>query len=75
MNRTYQRGCAVGTNNLYTTPHIYYNGNDPNAATQWVQAVAQESAASGLYAVVDEFGNALDGMTMDPLGEALSSRL
>ncbi len=62
---------AVGTSNLYVTPHIYYNGTDPNAAAQYVQSEVQQAASNGLFAVIDEFGNALDGYTMDPQGNTV----
>jgi hypothetical protein len=66
-----QVAAAVGTNNLYVTPHIYYNGTDPNAANAYVQSEIATAAKSGMFAVVDEFGNALDGFTKDPLGDTV----
>ena len=59
---------AVGTSNLYVTPHVYYNGTDPNGAAGFVQAVITQAAQNGMYSIIDEFGNALDGFTLDPLG-------
>ena len=60
----------VGTTNLYMTPHVYYNGTDPNGAKAFVQGEIQGGLENGLYSVIDEFGNALDGYTMDPLGDS-----
>jgi hypothetical protein len=53
---------AVGTTNLYATPHIY--------GSPWQQAVIDGAKAVGLYSVIDEFGNAMDGFTIDPQGDA-----
>lgn len=54
---------AVGVTNIYATPHIY--------GSPWQQAVISGAANSGLFAVIDEFGNAMDGFTMDPQGQAV----
>lgn len=60
---------AVGTTNLYVTPHIYYDGTDPNGANSFVQGEISTAAQNGLFAVIDEFGNALDGFTKNPMGD------
>ena len=62
---------AVGTTNEYVTPHIYYNGTDPNGAMQYAQSEITGANQQGLYAAIDEFGNALDGVTMDPQGQSV----
>jgi hypothetical protein len=61
---------AVGTTNLYATPHIYYNGTDPNGAAQYVTGEINGAAAVGLFASIDEFGDGMDGWHEDPLGSA-----
>jgi hypothetical protein len=53
------------------TPHVYYSGTDPNGAVQYVQSDIQQAQALGLVAVIDEFGNAMDGVTLDPQGNAV----
>jgi hypothetical protein len=62
---------ALGTAGLFVTPHIYYNGTDPNGAADYVQSDLQQAKALGLWAVIDEFGNAMDGFTLDPQGNAV----
>lgn len=62
---------ALGTTGLFVTPHIYYSGTDPNGAADYVQSDLQQAKALGLWAVIDEFGNALDGVTLDPQGNAV----
>jgi hypothetical protein len=54
---------AVGTTNLYATPHIYFS--------PWQQAEIDGAKANGLFTVIDEFGNAGDGFTIDPQGDAV----
>jgi len=62
---------AVGTAGLFVTPHIYYNGTDPNGAAQYVQGDVQTAKGLGLFASIDEFGNAIDGYTLDPQGNTV----
>ena len=62
---------ALGTTGLFVTPHIYYSGTDPNGAAAYVQSDLQQAKALGLWAVIDEFGNAMDGFTLDPQGNAV----
>ena len=62
---------AVGTAGLFITPHIYYNGTDPNGAANYVQSDIQGAKALGLFASIDEFGNAMDGFTLDPYGNSV----
>ena len=62
---------AVGTAGLFVTPHIYYNGTDPNGAANYVQSDIQGAKSLGLFASIDEFGNAIDGFTLDPLGNTV----
>jgi hypothetical protein len=62
---------AVGTAGLFITPHIYYNGTDPNGAANYVQSDIQGAKALGVFASIDEFGNAMDGFTLDPYGNSV----
>jgi Cellulase (glycosyl hydrolase family 5) len=62
---------AIGTSGLFVTPHIYYNGTDPNGAAEYVQSDLQQANADGLFASIDEFGNAMDGFTLDPQGNSV----
>ncbi len=62
---------AVGTAGLFMTPHIYYNGTDPNGAANYVQGDIQGAQSLGLFASIDEFGNAIDGYTLDPYGNSV----
>ena len=59
---------AVGTTQLYATPHIYYGGSDPNGAANYVAGDVQAVQGYGLYGCIDEFGDALDGWHRDPFG-------
>jgi hypothetical protein len=54
---------AVGIKNLYVTPHIY--------GSPWQQSAIDGAKAAGLYPVIDEFGNAMDGFTIDAQGQAV----
>lgn len=51
--------------NLYVTPHAYCNSG-PECAIGWANSVSKPS--NGLFQVVDEFGDALDGYTRNPYG-------
>jgi Cellulase (glycosyl hydrolase family 5) len=62
---------AVGTANLYVTPHIYYDGTDPNGAANYVQSEIGQAQSNGLFSVIDEFGNALDGVNQNPQGNSV----
>ena len=62
---------AVGTANLYVTPHIYYDGTDPNGAANYVQSEIGQAQSNGLFPVIDEFGNALDGVNQNPQGNSV----
>jgi hypothetical protein len=62
---------ALGTTGLFVTPHIYYSGADPNGAAAYVQRDLELAKEFGLFAVIDEFGNAMDGFTLDPHGDAV----
>jgi hypothetical protein len=59
---------AVGTTQIFAAPHIYYDGTDPNGAANYVSGDIQTSRDFGLFAVIDEFGDAMDGWNRDPLG-------
>jgi hypothetical protein len=59
---------AVGTTQIYATPHIYYGGSDPNGPANYVDGDLQTVQGYGLYACIDEFGDALDGWHRDPYG-------
>jgi Cellulase (glycosyl hydrolase family 5) len=62
---------AVGTGNLYVTPHIYYGGTDPNGAANYVQSEIGQAQSNGLFSVIDEFGNAMDGVNQNPQGNSV----
>lgn len=62
---------ALGTNGLFVTPHIYYSGTDPNGGADYVQSDLQQAKALGLWAVIDEFGNSMDGQSPDPQGNSV----
>jgi hypothetical protein len=64
---------AVGAAQVFVTPHIYDTGSDPNGPAQYVQADLQTSLGLGLFASIDEFGNATDGFTIDPDGSEVIS--
>jgi len=61
---------AVGNSQLYVTPHIYDSSTDPNDAAQYVNSEISQAQSNGMYSWIDEFGNAMDGVTMDPQGQA-----
>jgi hypothetical protein len=62
---------AVGTANPYVTPHIYYDGTEPNGAANYVQSEIGQAQSNGLFSVIDEFGNALDGVNQNPQGNSV----
>jgi Cellulase (glycosyl hydrolase family 5) len=66
---------AVGTTNEYVTPHIYYSGTDPNGAMSYAQSEISGANQQGLFAAIDEFGNAEDGFTTDPQGQSVISSI
>src|SRR5262249_7311266 len=49
----------------------YYSGTDPNGAVDWVNSAIAQGNALGMPVVIDEFGNAMDGVTLDPQGDAV----
>jgi hypothetical protein len=61
---------AVGTTNMYVTPHIYYNANDPNGAAGYVASEIADAQRNGVFPVIDEFGDSIDGPTPDPMGHS-----
>jgi hypothetical protein len=61
----------TGATGLFVTPHIYYSGTDPNGAVDWVNSAIAQGNAIGMPVVIDEFGNAMDGVTLDPQGDAV----
>jgi Cellulase (glycosyl hydrolase family 5) len=61
----------TGTANVFVTPHIYYSGSDPNGAVNYVNSDIAQCDALGVPCIIDEFGNAMDGFTMDPQGDAV----
>jgi Cellulase (glycosyl hydrolase family 5) len=61
----------TGATGLFVTPHVYYNGTDPNGAVDWVNSAIAQANAIGMPVVIDEFGNAMDGVTQDPQGDAV----
>ncbi len=63
------------TANLYVTPHIYYGGTDANGAMSWAQGEVSGAQQNGLPALIDEYGPAMDGYTMDPQGETVNAAM
>jgi hypothetical protein len=47
------------------------SGTDPNGPVQYVKSDIQQGNALGLPIVIDEFGDAEDGVTRDPEGTAV----
>jgi hypothetical protein len=66
---------AVGTDNMYVTPHIYYSGSDPNGAAQYAQSEVDGAKSNGMFAAIDEFGPAMDGFTRDPQGDTVTQSI
>jgi Ca-dependent carbohydrate-binding module xylan-binding/Cellulase (glycosyl hydrolase family 5) len=64
---------AVGTNNIFITPHIYFGGADPNGAAQYVSNDISTSLSLGLFPAIDEFGDAMDGWNRDQYGDRVIS--
>jgi len=63
---------AVGNEQLYATPHLYYYGSDPSGASDYMGALKQGASAQGLYSWFDEFGNDNgDGVTRAPQGDSV----
>lgn len=62
---------SVGTTNIFATPHIYYDGTDSRAAGEWATAEIDGSLQSGMFPSIDEFGNAEDGVHLDPQGDTV----
>lgn len=62
---------AVGTAGVFVTPHIYYDGSDPNGAVNYVNGSIAACEALGVACVIDEFGDAMDGFTRNPQGMAV----
>ena len=62
---------ALGTTGLFLTPHIYYDGTAAGGAAGWTQHAIAKAKANGLIAVIDEFGDAMDGFTRNPQGHAV----
>jgi hypothetical protein len=60
---------VTSTANLYGTPHAYYDGNDPNAPTGMVAGYIDNCTSRGLWAVIDEFGNSINGGDLDQYGQ------
>ena len=61
---------AVGTNQLFVTPHIYIGGTPtPTVRRSYVQSEISAARVQRVVASIDEFGNAMDGFTMDPYGQ------
>lgn len=53
---------STGTQNIFATPHIY--GED------WSQGPIDHARSLGMFSVIDEFGNSMDGSTIDAHGDA-----
>ncbi|MBV8612397.1 MAG: cellulase family glycosylhydrolase, partial [Acetobacteraceae bacterium] len=59
---------AVGTSQLFVTPHMYDSSTNPNDPAQYVASDISQARTDGLFPVFDEFGNATDGWNLDPYG-------
>jgi hypothetical protein len=64
---------ATGQVNVFVTPHIYYDGSDPNGAQNYVAGDISGSIAMGLFPCIDEFGDAEDGYTRNQYGPQVIS--
>ena len=64
-----------GPSQLFVTPHIYYSGSDPNGAMQYAQDEAAGAKGKGMFAVVDEFGSAMDGWHKDQQGDTVNASI
>jgi hypothetical protein len=62
---------AVGVNQLFVTPHIYYAGNDPQEAGRYAQNEIDGATQRNMFSAIDEFGDALDGYNRDPQGQSV----
>jgi hypothetical protein len=63
---------ATGDEGLFVTPHIYYNGTDPNGPAQYAANEVQGARDNGMFAAIDEFGDAADGYTHDAYGDQVT---
>ena len=59
--------------NIFITPHIYYSGNDPNGASQYVNNDITACRNFGCFPAIDEFGEAMDGWNWDQFGASVVS--
>jgi len=66
---------GTSTSNLYVTPHIYYGGTSPTGAAWWAQGEVAGAQQQGLPAFIDEYGPAMDGVTLDPQGETVNQAM
>ena len=65
---------AVGRTNIFITPHLYIGGNtDPNAPLANVNSNIATSLGFGLFPCIDEFGEGVDGFTLDQYGTVNTS--
>ena len=64
---------AAGQTNVFVTPHIYYNGNDPNGPANYVSSTVKAAHDMGLFASIDEFGEGIDGWHWDQYGAQVTS--
>jgi cellulase (glycosyl hydrolase family 5) len=64
---------ACGKDQLFLTPHIYYNGNDPNGGQAYLDSDISQAAQRGLFCMFTEFGDAMDGWNRDQYGLKLVS--
>jgi hypothetical protein len=66
---------GVSTSNLYVTPHIYDNNPNPNDAMNYAQSEVSSAQQQGLPALIDEYGPAENGYTIDPQGEMVNAAM
>ena len=59
---------AVGKQQLYMTPHIYYAGSDPNGSQQYIDNDINACHQRQLWCEFYEFGDGMDGWHRDQYG-------
>ena len=66
---------GIDKTNIFITPHIYYGGNDPNGASQYLNSDIQACLGFGCFPAIDEFGEALDGVNWNQFGASVVSSI
>lgn len=59
---------ACGKDQLFLTPHIYYNGTDPNGGENYMNSDIKGATDRGLWCSFTEFGDAMDGWHRNQYG-------